>query len=522
DWNGNCLDKGCLDASLKASTTIPMLWSHNDADVIGEWEIELKNGDTLMGEGPIFSEISRGVEAVSLIKREAVKGISIGGWIENWTYDEDDDVMRISELRLMEASIVLNPADENAQIDELRNKMVRAHKEKSEKEDPEVKDDPKEVVVPDKAMVAKVTRLQRAFDDYKADAGTKIRKLESRIKELIEKAEEASGIDRTSPLFARTAHDIKWKAERDEQGGVSFELPLDHRMMVRAVTSIDSTPGAAEGHAPVWFEPLNMNPFRPYCFMNRMTAPSAQVPKGELGTFAARSTHGSRTYSGSLTEKQIQANNAELAAQFTEESFDDVMGLDAFIAMAMVQEWTQYEGTITYDAIKTSAVANSGHSTPGALADAVQFVKTDVDTTATTALTTALADDRLNALYKAVPQRHRARGAVWIISRAMEALVHELVQGTNGDYWFDPRMGVDMIRGHPVVISDILPDNPSTKNDIYAIFGSFQGVWFSVLRDLYVRRYTETEPGTIIVLGRARVTADVINGTGLAALLLDT
>lgn len=94
----------------------PILWQHQSSKPIGIGIFEEKQ------EG-LFVEIkmpkdSKFVkeEVMPMIKCGAVKGMSIGYWVKDESWDQEERVNRLKELKLRENSIVTFPANELAQI----------------------------------------------------------------------------------------------------------------------------------------------------------------------------------------------------------------------------------------------------------------------------------------------------------------------------------------------------------------------------------------------------------------------
>ena len=88
---------------------IPMLWSHDPAQVIGSWSSLQVRGDALTAKGKLNLAVVKAQEVRSLLQAKDVSGLSIGF---RTVKDERraNGVRRITEARLHEISIVAFPS----------------------------------------------------------------------------------------------------------------------------------------------------------------------------------------------------------------------------------------------------------------------------------------------------------------------------------------------------------------------------------------------------------------------------
>ena len=121
--------KGCFDDFLDKTDTIPMLWVHNSADIIGIWKDIKLEGDQLIATGKLFEPIQRAREASHLLAEKLLKGVSIGFTAQEYdfVYREDEDGTYIGcgfnfmKVNLLEASLVLWPANTSAEVESIKN-----------------------------------------------------------------------------------------------------------------------------------------------------------------------------------------------------------------------------------------------------------------------------------------------------------------------------------------------------------------------------------------------------------------
>lgn len=105
--------------------TLPILWQHRSAEPIGHW-IELKEDDRgLYGEGELWIEEAPYARlARKGLQSGAVNGLSIGYRVEDDCFDEVKRIRTLKRLALVEASIVTNPALEEARVDTIKAKLA--------------------------------------------------------------------------------------------------------------------------------------------------------------------------------------------------------------------------------------------------------------------------------------------------------------------------------------------------------------------------------------------------------------
>lgn len=114
--------KSSLAALKEAGDPLPVLWQHNASQPIGgytdlsEDERGLKVGGFLLKD-----DVSLAREAYALMKARVVKGLSIGYYVRADSYDEKTSIRTLTELDLREISVVTFPANEQAQVENVKN-----------------------------------------------------------------------------------------------------------------------------------------------------------------------------------------------------------------------------------------------------------------------------------------------------------------------------------------------------------------------------------------------------------------
>ncbi len=99
----------------KGDIKLPMLYSHKTESLIGIWTSLEIDDYGLIGKGEIYTEVSLGADVRALLKRGALDSVSIGFKSSDWEYNEDG-TRTFNKLELVETSVVLNPANSQAAV----------------------------------------------------------------------------------------------------------------------------------------------------------------------------------------------------------------------------------------------------------------------------------------------------------------------------------------------------------------------------------------------------------------------
>ena len=111
--------KGSLDKFIAkfnpSAKKLPMFYEHDHTSIIGEWTSLKSDEHGVVGEGTLYTETTKGSDVYKLMKRGAVSSVSIG--FRSSDFEKNDDGGRtFNEIELVETSVVLNPANDQAQI----------------------------------------------------------------------------------------------------------------------------------------------------------------------------------------------------------------------------------------------------------------------------------------------------------------------------------------------------------------------------------------------------------------------
>ncbi len=121
---------GAFTDSLKAikasGDPLPALWQHMSGEPIGGYDLLEEDARGLKVSGWLLKdEIKRAAEAYALMKRRVVKGLSIGYYVLEDSWNEKDRIRTLTKLELIEISIVTFPANVEAQIDSVKSMLAK-------------------------------------------------------------------------------------------------------------------------------------------------------------------------------------------------------------------------------------------------------------------------------------------------------------------------------------------------------------------------------------------------------------
>jgi HK97 family phage prohead protease len=143
DGGGDIVMPGAFAGSLaehkRRGTTVKLLWQHLTAEPIGIWVDIHEDSHGLLCKGQILTSFDRGRQALDLMRRGGVDGLSIGYECKLWEMDAIEDgahggsefgpmgypsqgVRRLKEIDLWEVSVVTFPMNQDARIDTVKRR----------------------------------------------------------------------------------------------------------------------------------------------------------------------------------------------------------------------------------------------------------------------------------------------------------------------------------------------------------------------------------------------------------------
>ena len=128
DSVGDKVAKGAFAISI--ATKMPkMLWQHDRWQPIGSWTDAKEDDYGLWVQGRILKTVPQGLTAFNLLKEEAISGLSIGYRVQDYEYDNDTGIYTLKQVNLLEVSIVTFPANELAEVANVKSADYLQHDE---------------------------------------------------------------------------------------------------------------------------------------------------------------------------------------------------------------------------------------------------------------------------------------------------------------------------------------------------------------------------------------------------------
>jgi HK97 family phage prohead protease len=114
--------KSSLATIASSGDPLPALWQHQSDKPIGGYTKLTEDTHGLYVEGFLLkNEVQLAREAYALMKHKLVKGLSIGYYVRADSYDEKTSIRTLTELDLREISPVTFPANDKAQVDNVKS-----------------------------------------------------------------------------------------------------------------------------------------------------------------------------------------------------------------------------------------------------------------------------------------------------------------------------------------------------------------------------------------------------------------
>jgi HK97 family phage prohead protease len=97
-----------------------LLWSHQPTEVLGGIT-PTEDGKGLPVIGQLNLEVQSAREKRALMKQGVIRGLSIGYDAVKWDFDPIEKIRHLKEIALWEISLVVFPADKNAQVSRIKS-----------------------------------------------------------------------------------------------------------------------------------------------------------------------------------------------------------------------------------------------------------------------------------------------------------------------------------------------------------------------------------------------------------------
>lgn len=125
DSYGDVVAPGAFKESIallkKSGDPLPVLWQHRSSEPIGGSDYLEEDDHGLKTRGfLLIDEIPQAKSAHTLMRRRVVKGLSIGYYTRDSSYDEKTGIRTLKQLDLVEYSVVTFPANDLATVDSVK------------------------------------------------------------------------------------------------------------------------------------------------------------------------------------------------------------------------------------------------------------------------------------------------------------------------------------------------------------------------------------------------------------------
>lgn len=121
DSYGDIVEKGAFKSLFeKDNSVIPILWQHNTREPIGGASSFKEDESGLYMKANLVMEVQKAQEARALAKAGVVTGLSIGYTVNEYTYNKEENVTHLTDLKLWEVSLVTFPANTEARVENVK------------------------------------------------------------------------------------------------------------------------------------------------------------------------------------------------------------------------------------------------------------------------------------------------------------------------------------------------------------------------------------------------------------------
>ena len=460
DRVGDVIEKG----AFTGPATLPMLFSHDQAQVIGVWDeiAESEAGLTVKGL-LLVDDVERAREVRAMVKAGAVSGLSIGFVTKDAKRHAKGRT--ISALELHEISIVAVPAHPGARITSIKSVTSGVPRVENE----EVQTPANAPEIDTKAFNAVLSRL----DKLEAKTG---RTGAPAIVQGDDKSERKAFVTflQTGQIDQKAltvANDAPAYVLAPEEVSGEFIRNLVEFSPIRSIADVRTT----ASHT---------------ILLPKRTGITNAVWVGETAARAASEP----TFDQSQIEVKELATYVDLSLRMLEDSGN----VDSEVRLALAEDFGAKEGLAFVNG--STAVEPTGFMTAAGIAETNNGHATN------------LSADALITLFYAMPATYLNRGA-WVMNGTTLATVRKLKDGQNNYLW-QPSFQAgqpETILGRPVVEVLDMPNVAAAATPI--IFGDFKAgyrIYDRVALDVLPDLLTQRTSGLARFHARRRVGAGVV------------
>ncbi|WP_415402884.1 phage major capsid protein [Tateyamaria sp. SN3-11] len=466
DRVGDVMTKG----ALSAPNQLPMLWSHDQSEVIGVWSEITDTGAGVEVKGQLLvDDIPKAKEVHALIKSKAVNGLSIG--FETKDSKRNPKGRTITQANLLEISIVAVPCHPDAQITSLKaggtEPIEKKEISKMEKEEIE-------------ALIAEqIAQLTPANDAPDADTKA-FDAVQKRLDQLEAKAARPQGVH----VVQNKDKELEQKAFGNFLRRGVERMDADEVKALTVGTDADGGYLVPEENGNELIKLLNeFSPIRQYARVINTSASEIVYPRRVSGTSATWTAEtATRTGSG-MEFEQVKLPVHELAT-FTDVSNklleDNAYGLEGELLQDFAESFAKKEGQ--------AFISGDGTIMPKGIMAAGNGIA-EIKSGHASTLGVSAADTLIATFHKIASVY--AQNGVWMMNRNTLSAIRQLADTTGRFMVIDPisEAAPSTLLGRPVVEMPDMDDIGAGKFPI--LFGDMSGyrivdrIGLTTLRDPY-------------------------------------
>jgi len=478
DRVGDVIEKG---AFANVELPLPMLAFHNQAETVGVWERVEEKQDGLHIEGRLLlDDVARAREIHALIKEKAVRGLSIG-FCATKAKARTGGGRIISNLQLVEISVVAVPAHPGAQITSAKTLDDRKANEMEDNKDntlPNLETKVDGVAENIKALTGRIDKLEAQGNRPNTGEGMAQEKTVE-VKAFgtyLRQGREALGDEERKALTVGNAAQAGYLAPQ-EFGDEIIKLLRE------------------------------LSPIRQYANVKAMSGAEIIYPRRKASTQAVwvgeteDRTASQPEYEQVTIKPYEMATYTDISRQLLE---DNAYNLEAELQSDLAESFAITEGS--------AFVKGTGVGQPMGLLNSTQIQTVSAAT---------LTADTVIDLFYSLPSFH-AQNGTFVMNRNTLAAVRKMKDNNGAYIWQesirDGQPGT--LLGRPVIEAVDMPD--PAKNNTPILFGDLSGyrIMDRIGFEILVDPYTLATKGMTRFHARRRVGGDVTNPDRLKKLKL--
>ena len=482
DRVGDVIEKG----AFTAPGTLPMLFAHDQGQVVGVWDEIAETPDGLTVKGRLLVEdVERAREVRAMIRSRAVSGLSIG-FIPKASKPRQRG-RTITALDLHEISVVAVPSHPGAQITSIKaaDGTASPTTKETQVENEELETKTADPVISEEAL-AEIKALRNDMNTVKA------------------KLNRPTAVNNNHPDGAND-NDLERKAFID------FARRGVERMEQKAVAALTVSTESQGGYlAPETFGAeilkaiVEYSPVRSYARVTSIASQEIKLPRKLTGTTATWLDETAAAEQSDMTFEQVTLTPYRLGTYVdvsTQLLEDNAYNLEGELAADFGEVFGKIEAT--------AFVSGNGTGKPRGLLTATDIAEIKTGNAGTLGADPAAT---IIGMFHSVPSVV-AQNGVWLMNRKTLGALRTLKDGTGRFIMLDPiTAGAPVtLLGRPIVEMVDMPD--VAANAFPIMFGDLSGyrivdrVGLSVLRD----PYSQATKGTVRFVANRRVGGDVTN-----------